>query len=67
MLWGVRDCYVDEVVAVYATRDEAVRALATMLRDEPEWNGMLDVVAVAERRRCLPRCRRVRRPRCGRV
>ena len=33
--------------------------------DEPEWEGMIDVVPVPERRRCLPRCRSVRTPRCG--
>ncbi len=67
MLWGVRDRYLGEVIAVYGSRDEAVGALRKMLRDEPLWEGMIEVVAVAERRRCLPRCRRVRRPRCGRV
>lgn len=66
MLWGVSDAYVDEVIAVFRTHEEAVRALRQMLKDEPEWEGMLEVVAVAERRRCLPRCRRVRRPRCMR-
>jgi hypothetical protein len=64
MLWGVSDRYVGEVIAVYRTHDEAARALKEMLTDEPEWEGMLEVVAVAERRRCLPRCRRVRRHRC---
>jgi hypothetical protein len=67
MLWGVSDRYVGEVIAVYRRHDEAVRALKQMLTDEPEWEGMLEVVAVAERRRCLPHCRRVRRPRCMRV
>jgi hypothetical protein len=67
MLWGVRDRYVGEVIAVYGSRGEADGALRKMLRDEPEWEGMIEVVAVAERRRCLPRCRRVRRPRCTRL
>jgi hypothetical protein len=67
MLWGVSDRYVGEVIAVYRTRDEAVRALKQMLADEPEWEGMLEVVGVAERRRCLPRCRRIRRPRCMQI
>lgn len=64
MLWGLNDRYVDEVIAVFGTREEAVRALKTMLRDEPEWNEMIEVVPVQERRRCLPRCRRIRRTRC---
>ena len=64
MLWGLNDRYVDEVIAVFGTREEAARALKAMLRDEPEWNEMIEVVAVQERGRCLPRCRRVRRTRC---
>jgi hypothetical protein len=67
MLWGVSDRYVGEVIAVFPTHDEAARALRAMLTDEPEWEGMLEVVAVAERRRCLPRCRRIRRPRCMQI
>ena len=67
MLWGVKDRYVGEVIAVYGSRGEADGALRKMLRDEPEWEGMIEVVEVADRRRCLPRCRRVRRPRCARI
>ena len=59
MLWGLSDRFVDEVIAVYRTRDEAVGAMKAMLADEPKWEGMIEVVPVAERRRCLPRCRRV--------
>jgi hypothetical protein len=64
MLWGLADYFVDEVIAVYPTRAQAERALKVMLRDEPEWEGMIEIVPVAERRRCLPRCRSVRVPRC---
>jgi hypothetical protein len=67
MLWGLSDRFVDEVIAVYRTRDEAVGAMKAMLADEPKWKGMIEVVPVAERRHCLPRCRRVRRPRCQRI
>lgn len=68
MLWGLSDRFVDEVIAVYRTRDEAVGAMKAMLADEPKWEGMIEVVPVAERRRCLPPpCRRVRRPRCLRI
>jgi hypothetical protein len=56
MLWGLADYFVEQVIAVYPTRDQAVRALKLMLRDEPEWEGMIEVVPVQERRR----------PRCGR-
>ena len=62
MLWGVSDRYVGEVIAVFPTRDQAFRALRRMVADEPAWEGMMEVVSVAERRRCLPGCRRVRRP-----
>lgn len=67
MLWGLSDRFVDEVIAVYRTRDEAVGAMKAMLADEPKWEGMIEVVPVAERRRCLSPCRRVRRPRCLRI
>lgn len=67
MLWGLSDRFVDEVIAVYRTRDEAVGAMKAMLADEPKWEGMIEVVPVAERRRCLPPCRRVRGPRCLRI
>jgi hypothetical protein len=66
MPWGLTDHFVDHVIAVYDTREQAVRALKAMLADEPAWEGMIEVVAVPERRRCLPRCRTVRRPRCRR-
>jgi len=45
-LWGLADRFVDEVVAVYRSRESAERALRTMLRDEPEWEGMIEVVPV---------------------
>jgi hypothetical protein len=67
MLWGLTDHFVDQVIAVYQTREEAARALKAMIADEPEWEGMIEIVAVQERRRCLPRCRSVRRPGCERV
>jgi len=66
MLWGLADYYVDQVIAVYPTREQAMRALKVMLTNEPDWEGMLDVVPVPDRRRCLPKCRRVRAPRCVR-
>jgi len=66
MLWGLADYFVDQVIAVYATREQAVRALKVMLDNEPDWEGMLEVVPVPDRRRCLPRCRTVRTPACRR-
>lgn len=67
MLWGLTDHFVDQVIAVFQTREQAVKALRGMLEDQPEWEGMIEVVPVQERRRCLPRCRRVVRPRCRRL
>ena len=39
--------------------------MKAMLADEPKWEGMIEVVPVAERRRCLPRCRRCAGPAAG--
>jgi hypothetical protein len=36
-----------EVVAFYSSRDEAEAALEDVLRDEPGWEGELEVVAIA--------------------
>lgn len=67
MLWGLSDRFVDEVVAVYRSRELAERALHKMLRDEPDWEGMIEVVPVAVTpSHWRPRGRRVRVPRCGR-
>ena len=63
MVWGITDHFVGEVVAVYASREQAERALRSVLRDEPEWRGMLEVVPVPDRRRCKAACRGVRRRR----
>jgi hypothetical protein len=63
MLWGLTDHFVGEVVAFYASREQAERALKSVLRDEPEWRGMLEVVSVPERRRCNATCQGVRRRR----
>ena len=68
MLWGLSDRFVDEVIAVYRTRDEAVGAMKAMLADEPKWEGMIEVVPVplSSGRRCAPKGRPVRKPRCRR-
>jgi hypothetical protein len=52
MVWGLTDRFVGEVIAFYPSREQAVRALKAVLRDEPEWEGMLEVVSVPERRSC---------------
>ena len=46
-----------------STREQAERALKAVLRDEPEWRGMIEIVTVPERRRCPPTCRTSRRSR----
>jgi len=57
MVWGLTDRFVNEVIAFYPSRTEAVRALKKVIRDEPEWEGMLEVVTVPERRREPAPCR----------
>jgi hypothetical protein len=60
MVWGLTDHFVGEVVAFYASRVQAERALKSVLRDEPEWRGMIEVVSVPDRRRCQATCRDLR-------
>ena len=67
MLWGVKDRYVGEVIAVYGSRGEADGALRKMLRDEPEWEGMMEIVPVPlAASHWQPKGRPVRAPRCRR-
>jgi hypothetical protein len=63
MVWGLTDHFVGEVIAFYGSREQAERALKAVLRDEPEWKGMIEIVTVPERRRCPPTCRTSRRRR----
>jgi hypothetical protein len=63
MVWGLNDRFVGEVIAFYGSREQAERALKAVLRDEPEWKGMLEIVPVPERRRCPATCRASRRRR----
>ena len=64
MLWGLADRFVDEVIEYYASREQAERALEAVLGDEPEWEGMLEVVRVPMpvRRHWAPKGRRIHRP-----
>ena len=39
MLWALADRFVDEVIELYRSREQAERALHNVLRDEPEWEG----------------------------
>jgi hypothetical protein len=67
MLWGLNDHFVREVISVYRSREQAERALETVLADEPDWEGMLEVVPVdgaAVDLHWQPRGKPVRRPRC---
>ena len=67
MLWGLTDRFVDEVIEVYRSREQAQRALEAVLADEPEWEGMMEIVPVPHgcawappgRRAAVPRCRKV--------
>ncbi len=66
MLWGLADYFVDEVIETYRSREQAERALAKILIDEPEWEGMMEVVRVSPpcTRHWAPTGRPVRKPRC---
>jgi hypothetical protein len=65
MLWALADRFVDEVIELYRSRDQAERALRAVLADEPEWAGMMEVVPVPlSDPPWRPRGRSVRRPRC---
>ena len=68
MLWGLADHFVDEVIELYRSREQAERALDNVLNDEPEWEGMIEVVPVPlwSGRRWAPKGRPVRKPRCRR-
>jgi hypothetical protein len=69
MVWGLTDHFVGEVVAFFPTREQAERALRRVLRDEPDWTGMIEVVPVplAGARHWRPKGRAVLRPCCRRV
>jgi hypothetical protein len=67
MLWGLADHFVDEVIETYRSREQAERALRKVLTDEPDWEGMMEVVPVPllrDQRHWAPRGRPVRKPRC---
>ena len=69
MLWGLADHFVDEVIELYRSREQAERALDNVLKDEPEWEGMMEVVPVPlpPDGHWAPKGRPVRRPRCRRL
>jgi hypothetical protein len=66
MLWGLADYFVDEVIETYRSREQAERALAEILIDEPEWEGMMEVIQVSRpfNKHWAPTGRPVRKPRC---
>ena len=68
MLWGLADHFVDEVIETYRSREQAERALDNVLNDEPEWEGMIEVVAVQlpSVGHWAPKGRPVWQPRCRR-
>jgi hypothetical protein len=66
MLWALADHFVDEVIQLYRSREQAERALEAVLVDEPEWEGMFEVVPVAFQPHWAPRGRPVPPPRCRR-
>ena len=68
MLWGLADRFVDELIETYRSREQAERALEAVLTDEPDWEGMMEVVAVPllVGRDWQPKGRQVRKPDCRR-
>ena len=65
MLWALADRFVDEVIELYRSREQAERALRAVLADEPDWTGMMEVVPVAHADpHWEPKGKAVRRPRC---
>ena len=66
MLWALADRFVDEVIDLYPSREQAERALRAVLTDEPEWEGMMEIVPVPlpVHRDWAPKGHPVRRPPC---
>ena len=46
ILFGLADYLVHEIIEFYASREEAEEDLERVLRDEPDWRHILDVVEV---------------------
>jgi hypothetical protein len=66
MLWALSDRFVDEVIELYRSRELAERALENVLRDEPDWEGMMEVVPYHSQTLWQPKGKPVRTPRCRR-
>jgi hypothetical protein len=65
MLWALADRFVDEVIELYRSREQAERALRAVLADEPDWTGMMEIVPVPlGDGHWRPKGKPVRRPRC---
>jgi hypothetical protein len=73
MQWALADRFVDEVIELYGSREQAERALEAVLQDEPDWEGMMEVIPMPPRTRAaswrwtpqarhhgryVPRCKR---------
>jgi hypothetical protein len=44
--FGIADYELNEIIDFWPSRDDAEQALADVLRDEPEWVGMVGVESV---------------------
>jgi hypothetical protein len=66
MWWGLADRFVDEVIELYGSREQAEQALDAVLADEPDWAGMMEVIPVSGSLDgdWRPKGRQVLRPRC---
>jgi hypothetical protein len=46
VFWGLADYQVDEILEVFADREDAERMPRDCLSDEPDWSAILEVVPV---------------------
>lgn len=43
-VWALRSSFVDDVLEVFPSREQAEETLRRVVEDEPVWNGRLSVV-----------------------
>jgi hypothetical protein len=44
ILWGLRSYFVDDVLGVYPSREQAEETMRRVIAEEPVWKGTLTVV-----------------------
>lgn len=43
IFWGLVETELQEAVELFGSREEAEAALAAVLRDEPDWSGLVSI------------------------